>query len=76
MDPLRLLRILWRNEDTDTEVEQVAVPTGEKTAAPSDVVLGHPVHVTIEEMPESAAAPEAAPSIVAPETLPPPDDIA
>ncbi len=76
MDPFRLLRLVWHNTKTDTQVEQVAVTPGEKTAAPDDVAPG--VHVTVEEMPEPTPepAPEAAPNIVAPETLPPPDDIA
>lgn len=56
MDPFRLLRLVWHNTKTDTEVEQVAVPAGEKTAAPEDVAPD--VHVTIEAMPEPS--PEAA----------------
>jgi hypothetical protein len=85
----QLYRLVWTNKDTDTEVEQVAVPAGEQTAAPSDVVLGHAIHVTVEPMPvptpeaatdldqaEVAQASTDAASAVAPETLPPPDDTA
>jgi hypothetical protein len=90
MDIRRLFRLAWRNDDTDTEVEQVAVPAGEQTAAPSDVALGHAIHVTIHEMPEPApesTAPSSgsgaeagvkaeAVSDITPETLSPPDDSA
>lgn len=88
MDPFRqLLRLIWHNADTGTEVEQVAVPAGEKTEAPADVAPG--IHVTVEPMPspapeaatdidqaEVAQASTAAASIGTPETLPPPDDTA
>lgn len=57
----QLYRLVWHNTETGTEVEQVAVPAGEKTAAPSDVALGHGIHVTVEPM--SEPAPEAATDI-------------
>jgi hypothetical protein len=64
----QVFRLRWHNTDTNTEVEQVAVPAGEKTAAPSDVALGHSIHVTVvpepaEETPsEASGVPDVAPA--------------